>query len=613
MAIDWDDDGVVIAALMTIYEKQTADEQVSGSTRWENGVGFNGRDAQFGTSLAQQYMRFGRLSPKQISAARRMLQKYRRQLPEELEPLPTNRPKKVKKPAEKHVKTLEGKLVVSFDYDRALVTAIKELPGRRFDRETKSWTLPDLPANRRRLRELGFPVPEETKEEVKLDLSGMRTNLYPYQVEGVRFIEEHNGRALIGDEMGLGKTIQSIAWLQMHPEARPAVIICPSSVKLNWQRELQMHAGLESTVLSGMEPQELSGEGIYIINYRILKAWKTAIEKIQPKVFILDEVHYCKNPDAQRTQVVQELVGGVKHLITLTGTPMVNRPVELFTPLNMLAPKIFDSFTTFAFRYCGASHNGYGYSFDGASNLAELHENLSDIMIRRKKSDVLKDLPEKTRATVPVSMSEMSQYEDSMEELLDLLGQAQWKHHQALALLNSMRRIIGISKVPAVIEWIRDYLESGKPLVVFAHHKDVIRLIYDAFKDVACKPLTGDTNAEERAEIVDCFQRGEKQLFIGNIQAAGTGITLTAADAVCFVELAWSPGTLTQAEDRIHRIGQENRCTAYYLVAPGTIDNKMASIIHRKQQVIDAAIDGQAEAEATCFDELIKSIIEENQ
>lgn len=458
----------------------------------------------------------------------------------------------------------------------------------------------------------------------------------PYQRAGISFASSRTG-TLIADEMGLGKTIQAIGVINASPEARKVLVICPASLKLNWARELGkwLVRPARVTVLNGK--QSVSGSGdldITIANYDILKKYQKQLT-CEWDLVVVDEAHYCKNSRAQRTKSTQSIVRGAKRRILMTGTPIANRPIELWPVLQMVAPETWDpagkrkgtvvvagegaGFFRFATRYCNAHNNGFGWDFSGSSNLQELQEKLrSTCMIRRLKADVLTELPAKRRQVIEVPGGEVEvederhiwrRHEDSLDALrVDVeLARASDNvddYTAAVQRLESGRKLafteiararhsVALAKCDQVIEHVREALESGlSKIVLFAHHKDMIAKLESAISEFGVVTLTGDTAMADRQAAVDRFQQDSTcRVFLGSITAAGVGLTLTAASNVIFAELDWVPGNMTQAEDRCHRIGQTSSVLVQHIVLAGSLDAQVARTLVAKQDVADRALD----------------------
>jgi len=331
-------------------------------------------------------------------------------------------------------------------------------------------------------------------------------------------------------------------------------------------------------------------------------SWMGEVIRNNFKAMIIDESHYIKNSDAIRTQAVLKMGENIEKVVAMSGTPIVNRPIEMYNTLKLINSRLFPSFWKYAQRYCGAQHNGYGWDFTGASNTKELHEILvNSIMVRRLKEDVLPDLPEKQRSVIPIEIDNRNEYNYAEEELIswiaDNFGQEKADSAQraeALVRFEKLKQLVFEGKFDGVKDWIGNYLETGEKLVVFTTHKESVTRLKKEWGTSAVV-LDGNTPPKKRKEVVDRFQNESGiRLFIGNIKAAGVGITLTAASATCFVEFGWTPGDHSQAEDRVHRIGQKSdSVNAYYLIGDRTIEVEIAELIDEKRKVLDSILDGK--------------------
>jgi SWI/SNF-related matrix-associated actin-dependent regulator 1 of chromatin subfamily A len=597
----------------------------------KDGCGFNKTDSAFGKSLAKQE----KWTKLQAQAALKMLKKYQGQLQAggfDIERLFDG--SEITYPHLQQVRQMnvvkkvdDRTMEIRYKFDPEILQLIKTLPGRRFHPEKKYWTATITAVSIKKLKDVGFVIDAELEkllhqaEEIEkgIEVPGLKKQLFPFQKVGVAFIEKRNGRALIADEMGLGKTIQAAAWLQLHPEKRPAIILCPASLKLNWAKEIKdtLSTKDEVQILQGTKPYPITGS-IIIINYDILNSWVETLQAIHPQVLVIDEMHLIKNSSAIRTKATKKLAKGIPHVIALTGTPIVNRPIEGFNIFQILDRNLFPNFWTYVHRYCGARHNGFGWDFSGATNKEELHQILtSTIMIRRRKADVLKDLPEKLFSFVPMELDNKKEYSTAELEFIEYLRGVKGKEAaekakkaEHLVKIEALKQLAVKGKMKQAINWIKDFIEDGSKLVVFAVHKEVIDQLMKEFKEIAVK-IDGSTPIPERHKAVEAFQSDPNiKLFIGNIQAAGVGLTLTTASTVAFLELPWTPGELQQAEDRCHRIGQKNAVNIYYLLAENTMEYKLAKLLDRKKEVLSAVIDGKPVDEKSLITELIESYLE---
>lgn len=598
---------------------------VCDGAKEQDGQGFNGRDTRFGKSLAEQSA-VRTLSEKQQAAALEMLQTYRGQLEAAGIDLPKAESYKVytngnaapKPKAEEisgSISLAKKEIVVSFGYHPDLVAKVKSLPERKFDGKSKTWRVPVRLATEVVEMFPQFTIDQSVSDLVQsqnqlasmsnratsdFEIPGIKGQPLPYQRAGVQFLETAGGRGIIADQMGLGKTLQSLAYMQLHPDKRPAIIIVPASLKINWQREIAKWLSTDEKIhlITGRKTYPLIGQTIYIINYDIVSYWSDELIKLNAPVLIADEAHYCKNAQSKRSKAVKKLAGKIPHTILLTGTPVTNRPLELFPLLNMVDSTAWPSFWPYAKRYCGAYNDGWGWNFSGATNLDELHQKIKPYVVRRTKDQVLTELPAKRRVTVPFEMTadKAKEYKHQLEETARILREAQRgamdAHH--LARIEKLKQIAVGGKLPAAIEWLKDFTESGQKIIVFATHKFVVAELMAAFGDQAVK-VTGDDSQDERQTAVDAFQNDPSKLvFVGNIKAAGVGLTLTAASDVAFLEFAWTPGDHDQAEDRAHRIGQQDNVTCWYLVALGTMDEKIIDLLEQKRQIVDQVTDGKS-------------------
>ena len=508
-------------------------------------------------------------------------------------------------------------LKITFVYSPSTVNQVKLLSGRKWHPASKYWSCPPSHDNFEKLIEWDFSLDnkaqkvwDEINKTVNIDLSDHPAleGAFPFQKKGVEFIESKNGKALVGDEMGLGKTVQALLWLKLHPELRPTVIVCPASLKLNWEKEAKTWLkALDNLIFvaSGTKSDHVLGcEDIIIINYDILDYWCSWLIAIEPKVLILDEAHYIKNQKAKRSKAVKKLAKKVPHIIGLTGTPIVNRPVEFFAILNLLNPAEWPSFWGYAHKYCGAKHNGFGWDFNGSNNPDELNQKLKRTMIRRLKSEVLPELPAKIRTVIPLEITNRKAYDRAVDELDSSDSPA-----IQLTRIEALKQLVVEGKIDSCINWIKDFLESGEKLVVFAAHKKVINRLMDEFGLIAVK-VDGSCSQKDRQKSVEAFQNDPGfLLFIGNTKAAGVGLTLTAASSTCFVELGWTPGEMDQAEDRVHRIGQKaDSVNAYYLLGQDTIETEIAKLLDQKRKILDSVLDGTETDETSLLTELMKRL-----
>lgn len=451
----------------------------------------------------------------------------------------------------------------------------------------------------------------------------MPTTPFRYQLEDARAIHRFGGRCLVANEMGTGKSLTALLFAQQHPEDRPVIIVCPASIKFQWELECKKHFNWRAEVLEGRTPSRHAftrRHQILILNYDIIDSWLEYLRELHAKLVIIDECgSYLGNPSTQRTKAVRKLCAEVPHVIALSGTPLVNRPAELWPTLNILRPDLFRSFWPFGMRYCGPRMIpwGCGRDFRGASHLGELHAMLfRDLAIRRRKIDVLKHLPSKQRYVVPLALTNPKEYEHAHNQFLDWLSKRDPTKLSAalraeqLVRLGTLKRLAARLKLPYVFEWIDSFLkETEEKLVVFGIHREILGQLQQLYSKF-CVLVDGQVKGRDRQLAVDKFQtHANTRLFLGNIKAAGIGLNLTAASTVAFCECDWTPGAHVQGEDRCHRIGTTSSVSIYYLVAHGTIEEYLVQIIQEKQRVLSAVMDGGNGEDLNVFEQLTQALV----
>ena len=448
--------------------------------------------------------------------------------------------------------------------------------------------------------------------------------LMPFQWEGVGWILDKFSKGqksiLLGDQMGVGKTIQAIATLNSMKWTNTLVIV-PASLKYNWKREMEKWLVEKKTIGMVMDGKTMPSGDIIICNYDIL-AKHPAILGRHWDVMILDECHMIKNRTAKRSRATLAIKS--EYLLALTGTPILNRPSELFNIAHRCAPKVFPDWWHYAKRYCDLQDTRFGLDFSGASNLDELQAKLKNtIMLRRLKRDVLKDLPEKRRQIIELPPTkemrvfidrenrEWKLHEETLAKLaarrdMAAVSENEEEYQAAAATLKKcykvafesiarVRKETALAKLPLVVAHTKDVLESTKKVVVFAHHKEVVANLMKELATFHPVQLVGDDDIGDRQAAVDKFQNDPNcRVFVGSIRAAGVGITLTAASTVLFAETDWTPALVCQAEDRCHRHGQMDSVLIQHLALESSLDAKMIKTIMEKQLVIDAALDDSA-------------------
>lgn len=458
-------------------------------------------------------------------------------------------------------------------------------------------------------------------------VDGLAMELRPYQRAGVSYMSQVR-RGFIADEPGLGKTAQSIAAV-VHANAFPVVCVVPFGMKINWKREWEMWVpGINVQILSGYKGGQISKmfpPQVIVINYNIVgrvdadtgTLWGHLADlvAIKPKALIADEAHWLKTPKANRTLAVKHLAQAIPKdglVLALTGTPLVNRPAELVSQLDILGRlSEFGGASRFKTRYCLGTERCEAL-------LPELNDRLrASCMVRRLKKDVLKELPAKTTSLVPMETDPkiMAQYAKAEADVVSFLARramelalesgldereaqrAFWEKKmkasaaEQLVLISTLKILAARAKLPHAISWVKEFLASDSKLVLFADHREIVDALVDAFPG-AVKIQGGQTMADRDAAVQRFQNDPDCRLVVCSMGAGGVGLTLTAASDVAFLEQGWTPAVHAQCEDRTHRIGQRDAVTAWYLLADGTIDQRIAQLISEKKRVVDAVTDG---------------------
>lgn len=578
-----------------------------------------------------------------------------------------------------------NELIASFPYDVDLISKVKELPQtcRRYDADKKAWSISIIRYGKVNedilnkvesfLKDNDFRVQASAKAwmsqlrekistqkqedersleesvagDSEISVSGLGGDLRPFQRAGVSYMGSRR-RVLLGDEMGLGKTVQAIATI-CHTDAFPCLVVCPVSLQLNWIREIEKWA--VGKRVSG-EAEE-SADFLVIPYSQIVKHENLLKKGTRWASMVCDESHYLKNSKAQRTKAVKSISKDIPDIYLLSGTPIVNRPAEFISQLQILRRlNELGGWRHFTERYCDAKQERFGLNISGASNLTELNSRLRKMCyIRRFKKDVLKELPSKQRSVIPVQIANRKSYEtahksvrkeleklrssckaftsDVMARVMNATAdeiKSEWaksfpdesipKHQnrarlkrelnarllrrevmvencEAILLLNRLKILSMQGKLGAAFEWIEDFLDSGEKLVIFCDHIEAQQRVYEKFA-TRSTAIMATMDSERRQRSVDRFQNDDNiRAIICSLGAGGVGFTMTASSSVLFLEQGWTPAIHDQAEDRTHRIGQRDAVTAYYMLGKDTIDEDIYELIEQKRRVVSAASDGE--------------------
>ncbi|MCS3129391.1 DEAD/DEAH box helicase [Bacteroides ovatus] len=531
---------------------------------------------------------------------------------------------------------------LSFKYKPSIVDRVRQIPGRRFDGAKKVWIIParsrvDLERMIYQIRQFEninwVNGTEKKEEDIAYDIPelpdltvphNLKIQPYPYQLKGIaRGLQLK--RFMNCDEPGLGKTLQSIATINL-ADAFPCLVVCPSSLKINWLREWEKFTDKKAMILTDKVRDtwtfffQTGMHQVFIVNYESLK--KYFVQRIKKaegwtlrdvefrnsinlfKSVIIDESHRCKSASTQQAKFCKGICTGKEWVIELTGTPVVNRPKDLIPQLAILdRMNDFGGYKPFVDRYCSGQRE--------ASNLRELNFNLwKYCMFRREKSLVLTDLPDKIRQVNTCEITNRKEYMDAERDLIMYLQKykdadddkiAKAMRGEVMVRINILRQISARGKVRDVIEFVKDFRENGKKIILFCSLHEVVDQLKRYFPTAVS--VTGRDSQDEKQRAVDAFQNNPKaDIIICSIKAAGVGLTLTASSNVAFVEFPWTYADCCQCEDRAHRIGQKDSVTCYYFLGRRTIDEKVYRIIQEKKNIANAVTGSTEDIEENIVD-----------
>ena len=531
---------------------------------------------------------------------------------------------------------------LSFKYKTSIIDRVRQIPGRRFDGAKKVWIVPTR--SRVELERMIYQIQqfeninwvngtEKKEEDIAYDIPelpdltvphNLKIQPYPYQLKGIaRGLELK--RFMNCDEPGLGKTLQSIATINL-ADAFPCLVICPSSLKINWLREWEKFTDKKAMILTDKVRDtwtfffQTGMHQVFIVNYESLK--KYFVQRIKKaegwtlrdvefrnsinlfKSVIIDESHRCKSASTQQAKFCKGICTGKEWVIELTGTPVVNRPKDLIPQLAILnRMQDFGGYKPFVNRYCSGQRE--------ASNLKELNFNLWQYcMFRREKSLVLTDLPDKIRQVNTCEITNRKEYMDAERDLIMYLQKykdadddkiEKALRGEVMVRINILRQISARGKVRDVIEFVKDFRENGKKIILFCSLHEVVDQLKRYFPTAVS--VTGRESPDMKQRAVDAFQNNPKvDIIICSIKAAGVGLTLTASSNVAFVEFPWTYADCCQCEDRAHRIGQKDSVTCYYFLGRRTIDEKVYRIIQEKKNIANAVTGSTEDIEENIVD-----------
>jgi SWI/SNF-related matrix-associated actin-dependent regulator 1 of chromatin subfamily A len=424
-------------------------------------------------------------------------------------------------------------------------------------------------------------------------------------------------RFILADDMGLGKTTSTII-AALETGAKRILIVCPASLKINWQREIENYTDRSVYISEGKKFS--TEEDFTIVNYDILKNFydtknkdNSIIHNSNFDLVILDEAHMISNPQAQRTKIINSFVKDIKRVWLLTGTPMTSRPMNYYNLLSIIESPVAQNWMAYAIRYCQGYQFMAGkrkvWNVQGASNLEELRDRTSKQMLRRLKEDVL-DLPDKIISPIYLRLVSKD-YEEMMGEYYD------WYENKSdesssltiqFSKLMKVRKIIANEKIKHTIEFVENIIEQGKKVIVFTNFTDTLQMIHNHFGKQSVY-LDGSCTKPQRQYAVDQFQDNEKiKVFVGNLKAAGVGLTLTSAEVVIMNDLSFVPAEHAQAEDRAYRYGQKSNVSVYYPIFENTIEGIIYDMLSNKKNIIDTVMGDNIEEKGDFIEVLMNKI-----
>jgi SWI/SNF-related matrix-associated actin-dependent regulator 1 of chromatin subfamily A len=429
-----------------------------------------------------------------------------------------------------------------------------------------------------------------------------------------------NNKFILADDMGLGKTTSAVIGA-LESEAKKILIVCPASLKINWEREIKNYSDRRVLIVEGRKWG--STFDFYIINYDIIKNYHSTDNSKDSDDYkllvnagfdlaIVDEAHYISNATANRTRLLNDVLDQIPKVWLLTGTPMTSRPINYFNLLKIVESPLTLNWQSYVRRYCAGYQFRVGnrkvWNTNGASNLDELRERTKNLVLRRMKTDIL-DLPEKIVTPVFVELNS-KMYDEELEEFARITNDKKNDETITVTLnrLMKIRQLISYEKIPYTCEIIDKCIEQGKKVIVLTNFTMTLDMLHEKYKKNSVT-LDGRMHKDKRQENVDRFQTDDKiKVFIGNIKAAGVGITLTAAEVVIMNDLSFVPADHSQGEDRAYRYGQKNSVLVYYPVFENTIEKIIYNILQKKKGVIDQVM-GDGEYSETFGKDLLKQLI----
>ena len=466
----------------------------------------------------------------------------------------------------------------------------------------------------RKLRAKIIKKPTKIKtEKLSKAVAGkqFRGKLLNFQKMGLDFLLKSSGNALLADDMGLGKTVQTLAYIASEKQSLPALIVAPLVTLTNWQREIERFMKKKSkngrivendvpiiTSIRSGKRNEIPYSDFYLINYELLHKRQDDLAKLKIRTLVCDEVQHLRSKTTQKYKAVKTLasVKSMKYRVGLSGTPIYNHGSEIWPIVDILKPGLLGNFKEFCEYFCYQDEKGKAIVVPNKRDSLR-YVLQRDVMLRRKKSDVLKELKDKVRYKETIDADE-TYYKNELNKIWSKLEEEQKNAETEFNKLASYQRAIqserqaaGVAKLHHVTDFVKNIMEIEESVVVFCHHKYIHKLLHESLQEFKPSSIIGGQNDKIRQENIDRFQNGDTKLMVAGLRAGSMGINLTRAKYVIFAELDWSPAIHRQAEDRLHRIGQKNTVFAYYLIGKRTLDEHVANILVDKSYEIDAIMD----------------------
>lgn len=542
---------------------------------------------------------------------------------------PTTQQEEAVGPIEVSLKDTKTAYII-MPYNKLLLEQFKyEIDGRKWNGEQKYWEFPavHLPKIKKifptttfceksqklldKLTERREHLDEIRElEDTDFKIPGMKVEPYPYQKVGVQFADRAGGRCLIADAPGLGKTMQAIAYAQLH--GHRTIVVCPLSVVVNWQREIKRFTGKNSTIWDSKGYDGHLNNQFHITHYDAVAKNHQWLREQKFDLLVCDEATYLKNRQTIRAKSIlgswkeRRKYPGIKtkYCIFLTGTPVMSRPIEAFSLLNFLDKERFNNFFHFTQRYGG-------WKGQAPMNLQDLHDRTKDLVIRRKKEHVLKEMPSKQRNDLYVELTkdEKKQYNELLREMF---GKWKMDGKPSVQHMPKLQGFLIEKKLPRLIEMIDEFIDNDRSILIFSCYIKPLRTLLEYYGEQAAI-LTGEMSRDARQESIDRLTSKKAKVGLFSLRAAGMGIDglQHVIDTVVFADMGWLPAEHEQAEDRTHRIGQTAQVQAYYMVCEGTIDEYMRDILKEKQEIADMIVDGALvtpERNKSMFKEFVKRI-----